>query len=180
MIDNHANINFHDAMVNSVYFRGKHLIWELAALALRTTNIAFPEKSKDDWWIKNAVMTLENACIEDVLGDKWAAYDAKNGKLIDSGGKNYSPDEYKELLKNISFKEFSYISALDDYEKLLKNGCEISGRFVVPPAGDGRYTVCIATTYQMIISFSKSIVQWDEFGGTEWYRNKLWSSEHPN
>jgi len=161
LINRHSNINFHDAYVNSVYFQNNNMVWELAAL--QATNIEFPKKREDDYYIKNATMILENACIEDIfIGGMWQN---KNGVMIVlRENRNASPDEYDELLENVSYKNWSYIYGIKD----------------LPTSNEGIYRVSVVTTYEITISFTKSIVMWNEFAGSEWYHTKHWANWQPN
>ena len=142
LINSHSVINFHDAYINGVYFQGNNMIWEL--FALQTTNIESPDKRDDDWYIKNAVLTFENASIDNIVYGKYPSYD--------------------EVLKNISYENHSYIY----------------GMINSPSDIQGQYKVGVITQCEIYISFSKSILEWNEFAGFEWMRNKVITGEHPN
>lgn len=145
LTNEHSNVNFHDARVNGVCFQGNHMIWEL--VALQTQNIV-QEVHDNNCYIKHAVMVLENARIENIV----------------IGGVSVASNEYDIILKNISYKNFSYIYGITD----------------LPHTVQGQYKIGIMAGYEIIVAFTKSIITWNEFCGVEWYRNKLWSNEYPN
>jgi hypothetical protein len=141
LINKHDAVNFHDARVNGVAFHGNDMVWELVALANPDS------RDGGDCYIKNAVMTLENAAIESVRVD---------GRPV--------CDEYDELLTKISYRNFSYIYGTED----------------LPSADDGRYRMGVMAGCEIVVSFTKSTIEWDEFAGTDWYRGKSWTNGHPN
>lgn len=160
LVNEHSNINFHDAYINGVYCKDNNMILEL--VALQTQNI-IKEINDNNCYIKNAIMILENVHIENIIIGGYKRYE--NGVLIESRESIYaSPNEYDSLLKNISYKNFSEIFGIKD----------------LPPTEERQYKISIMAVYEIIVAFKKSIIMWDEFGGVEWHRNKLWSNEHPN
>jgi hypothetical protein len=162
IINEHFNINFHDTHVNNVYLQGEHMVWELAGL--QTTNMNFQDKHDDDYYIKNAIMILENARIENIIIGGYQRYDENNMLIASKESVIAPPSEYENLLNNISYKNFSYIYEITE----------------LPCAGEKQHRMRVMTDYEIFISFSKSIIKWDEFAGAKWHAAKLWTSEHPN
>ena len=153
LINEHANINFHDAYVKKVYLNGSDMVWEL--IALQTTGIDFTDKREDDYYIKNAVMVLENAVIEKIFIGGCCHYE--NGvQIIDVENKTVPPDEYGVALETVSYKHGSYIYGIKS----------------LSPSVGGHYRINVMAGPEIMISFEKSVISWDEFAGTEWCENK--------
>lgn len=160
LINEHSNIDFHDAYINSVYLQGNNMIWELAAL--QTQNIIH-DVCDDNCYIKNAVMILEEAHIESIFISGYKHYE--NGVLKASKESVFAPpNKFDTLLKDISYKNYSYIFGIKE----------------LSPTDKKQYKISIMTKYEITITFEKSFIKWSEFGGVEWYRSKMWTNEHPN
>ena len=166
LINEHPKINFHDAHVNGVYFWENNMIWEL--VALQAYDLKMKDQRDDDWYIKNAVMVFENACIENIIYNGYTVCDSDGNVTESQEPINAPPDEYNKILENTSYRHFS----------------EIYGMKELPAINDDKYRVSFLVLskpdYEITVKFTKSIIKWDNFGDAEWHKKKQWSSGFPN
>lgn len=135
------------------------MVWQLGAVNVTKTN---SQNSFDmDMCIKEAQIVFEHYNIEKVVFGAYEVY--KNQTLVETvEARIANPDEYNKILRN-TLGDYSYILCM---EELLINN-------------DKRHQVCFnidggVGNYDVILSFSKSIVQWDEYDGKAWYEDKKW------
>ncbi|MCL2488405.1 MAG: hypothetical protein FWE80_06955 [Oscillospiraceae bacterium] len=165
VINEHTNFDFHDAQINGVRFQDGHMVWDLPVI--QTPVIYAPHKKLDEdtCYIKSAVMVLENAAIESIVIGGYEIYDNKGNLIEAQASVPAPPEEYGEILQNISYKNFRYIGSMT----------------VLPVTGDRRYRVRFTVPgHEITITFTKSMIKWDEFAGVTWYRNKRWRSDRSN
>lgn len=79
--------------------------------------------------------------------------------------KTANPDEYEDILRNT-----------------LGNYCYIFSMEELPINEDKKHHVCFnidggVGNYDLILSFSKSIVQWNEYSGEAWYEDRKWKKK---
>ena len=99
-------------------------------------------------------MILENAVIESIVYGGYKVYD-NNGNLIESEEPRTAlSSEYDDFIKRTSYKHYG----------------DIYGMKELPVINGEEYRVSFMLGHKMTITFTKSIIKWDEFAGRTWYQ----------
>lgn len=108
--------------------------------------------------IKEAIITFENAIINDIVFSAMKAYDYNCNLLESIEAVTADAKEYSNILK----------SAVD-------NRCDILSLEDLTRMDDGTYQSCFlihgSPPFLFTFSFSNSIVEWDEYSGEAWYES---------
>ena len=153
-VDELEHFCFHDAKVESLEWIDGDMLWRLSALNATTENSQ--NDSPKDLCIRYAEMVLEHARIEKVVEPGYNETDAEHvTRFIEE--KVTLPHEYDAVLQDILLN-YSYI---------------LNGE-LIPIIGKERQNVdllitCNGPLYEMAVSFTKSIVQWDDYSGLAYY-----------
>ncbi len=157
-IDELNHFNFHDAELYQIEFHDGSMKWQLSSINATKQN---SQNSFDkDMCIKDAVIVFEHVKIEKIVFSAYKVYDSNNTMIKSEEAKTANPDEYDEILR----------STLDDY-------CYIYSMEQLPDIEEKMQSVCFnidggAGNFYLTISFSKSLVQWNEYGGKAWYESE--------
>jgi len=153
---------FHDAELQKIDFNDGNMRWQLSSVSATKQNSQ--NSFNEDMCIKEAEIIYESFNIEKIVFGAYQVYDA-NQVLIESvEAITANLDEYDDILIN-SLKHYCYIYSM---EELL----EIEDRNLVCFNIDGG-----AGNYYLMFSFSKSIVQWNEYAGEAWYESEKWEKK---
>ncbi|MDF2542445.1 MAG: hypothetical protein K0S47_2163 [Herbinix sp.] len=155
-----SNFEYHDSIIEKIYFKNNQMIWEVRNINATTENSQ--NNFDNHMCVVKAVMIFENAQIESVVFGGYQMYDCNNVLLESKEEVIASPEEYDDIFKSIdgvSIYSLNSFSVLDD----------------------GRYKVCFNTKCDITVIFSKSIIKWDDYSGMAWYESvefKKYREEH--
>ena len=150
---------FHDANIEEIEFRDRNMVWRLSAVNATKEN---SQNSFDiDMCIDDAEIIFEDYEIVEIIFSAYEIFDSNQVLIESAEARTAMPDEYVHILS-----------------ETLGNYCYILGMKQIPNK-DLRQKVCFdidggAGNYDLILSFSKSIVQWDEYNGKAWYEDEKW------
>ena len=140
-IDELSNFQFHDAVIESIYFQDKQMIWVANSVNATTTNTQ--NEFTEDMCIENAKIIFENVHIESIIWSAYTIHDS-NGSLIESK---------KDMPANSN-----------EYTKILR---EVVGNFIygmekLNVIDDTKYSVCFCISvgvhiFYLTFTFTKSI-----------------------
>jgi len=153
---------FHDANIEMIDFRDKNMIWKLSAVNATKENSQ--NHFATDMCIDDAEITFEDYEIVDIIFGAYKIYDSNQVLIESAEARTAQPDEYCDIL-NKTLSDYCYILSMEE-----------------TPREDVKQQVCFdidggAGNYTLVISFSKSIVQWDEFNGKAWYEDEKWKKK---
>ena len=151
------NFQFHDAEIEEIALTDKTMTWTVAAINAMTKNTQ--NKHPKDMCVALATMTFENPLIESIVFSAYTVHDSSNNLIKDVKAIAANPEEYDAILTE-STESYCSIYGMDD---LLQVENE-------------RYRSCFninggAGNFYFTFTFSKSIVQWDEYSGEAWYED---------
>jgi len=145
--------SFHDAEINEATLSETEMIWSVSDINATTKNTQ--NDNSKDMRIENAVMKFENVSIKSLVFSASKTY-GPDKKLIKSvEAMPAEPEKYAEILSKTGF-----IFGVDEYRQKPDNTYSV------------RFNIDGTEIYNLTFSFSKSIIEWDEFSGEAWY-------EHP-
>jgi hypothetical protein len=123
------------------------MVWEFRELQVSRLDIA--GKGDKDAFTKKATMILENAVIENIDVGGYAVYE--NGVLTDSRElRPATSAEYEHILGELS-------------------AGYVFGVGIVPNEEEGRQKIIVMAGYEITVTFTKSIIEWNEFGEDKHY-----------
>ena len=154
---------FHDAEIKEITLTDKNMIWIVAAINATTTNTQ--NKSSKDMCVALATMTFENPLIESIVFSAYTVHDSNNNLIEDVNAISAKPEKYDTILTGAT-ESYCFIYGMDE---LLQVENE-------------RYRSCFnidggAGNFYFTFTFSKSIVQWDEYSGEAWYEHPKWKKQ---
>lgn len=154
------HFNFHDAELQKITFYNGNMIWQLSAVnaTIQNSQNSFDE----DMCISEAEIIFENFNINKIVFGAYKVYDSNKVIIESVEEKIANPNEYTDILN-----------------KTLGNYCYIFNMEELPMIEGEKYQVCFnidggVGNYDLTITFSKSIVQWDEYSGKAWYEDEKW------
>jgi hypothetical protein len=157
-----SNFDFHDAELQKIDFNDGNMKLQLSSVNATKQNSQ--NSFNKDMCIKETEIIFKSFNIEKIVFGAYEVYDS-NEVLIESvEAITANPDEYDDILKN-SLNDYCYIYSM---EELL----EIEDRNLVCFNIDGG-----AGYYYLTLSFSKSIVQWNDYYGKAWYEYEKWKKK---
>ena len=157
------HFEYHDALLKKNTWNNKHLHWEVSAVNATIENSQ--NNFCKDMCIGNAEIIFEQAHIESIVSDAYQVYDSDNNLVESVKAVTVASEEYNKILSKLN-EDYCFIMNMDGYQ-ISENG---------------NYTVCFSIYgsaihgYCITISFSKSIISWDEFSGDAWYEDPKWIS----
>lgn len=149
------HFEFHDAELQKIDCNDENMRWQLSSVNATMQNSQ--NNLGKDMCIKEAEILFENIQIEEIVFAAYKVYDSNYVLIKSVGAKTANLDEYNDILKN-TLSSYCYIYSFEELNKV-----------------DGKtHIVCInidggAGIYYLTISFTKSIVQWNEYSGKAWY-----------
>jgi hypothetical protein len=157
------NFEFHDAEIKEIALSDNSMIWTVADINATTKNTQ--NGNSKDMCVALATMTFENLLIENIVFSAHTVRDSNNNVIKHVEAISANPEEYNAILTK-STDSYCFIFGMD---KLLQIENE-------------RYRACFdieggAGNFYCIFSFSKSIVQWDEYSGEAWYEHPKWKRQ---
>ncbi len=152
---------FHDAIIKELSIVNNNMMWLASSINAMTTNSQ--NTNIKDMCVKEAVMMFENMQIDSIVFNSWKSYDSQNNLIESVAAVTAKPEEYEDIIKK-SFKRCCYIQSMEEINK----------------QNEGNYKSCflldsIAGMFYFTFSFSKSIVEWNEFSGEAWYEHPKWN-----
>lgn len=159
-IDEINHFEFHDAQLQKIDFHDGNMTWQLSSVNATTQNSQ--NNSDKDLCIDQADIVFENINIVEIVFSAYKVYNSKNVIIESVEARKASPNEYSDILTGS-----------------LGNYCYILSMKELPENEDKSHTVCFTISggigdYFLTLSFSKSIVQWDEYSGEAWYEAEEW------
>lgn len=121
--------------------------------------------NEKDMCTKEATIIFENNSIEELKFGAYSIYNS-NHKLIESAEERVEKaEEYANILAK-STTSYCYIYGMDEFFKVENE----------------KYRACFdinggAGNYYLTFTFSKAIVEWDEYIGEAWYEHPKWKKE---
>lgn len=162
-IDELNHFSFHDAELQKIDFHDRNMIWQLSAVNATIHN---SQNSFDkDMCIKQVEIVFEGINVIKVVFGAYKVFDS-NKVLIESvEAKTANSNEFNDILKN-SLGDYCYILSMEE----------------LPMNEDNKHQACFnidggVGNYDLFLSFSKSIVQWDEYNGIAWYEDEKWKKK---
>jgi len=144
------HFDYHDALINRIYFKNKDLIWDVSEINATTENSQ--NNFEDHMCIEDAFMIFENAQIENIFIGGYKGYNS-DGVLIDSKDDvTLQPEEYEDFLKSKNRENDSYIFGMESFSELE----------------NGKYRVKFDS---ITFTFSKSIIKWENYSGKARYES---------
>ncbi len=156
-IDELNNFNFHDAQLHHIDYHDGSMVWKLSSVNVTSQNSQ--NNFDKDMCIKDASIVFENIHIEKIVFSAYKTYDANNILIKSEDAIIANPNDYSDILKN-TFNSYCYILSMELLPNILEKKHFVSFNI------DGG-----AGNYDLTLSFSKSIVQWNEYSGKAWYEN---------
>jgi len=148
-----THFDFHDALINRIYFKNDDLIWDVSKINATTENSQ--NDFEDHMCVEDALMIFENAQIENIFIGGYKRYNS-DGVLIDSKENvTLLPEEYEDFLKSKNRENGSYIFGMESFSELE----------------NGKYRVKFDS---ITFTFSKSIIKWENYSGKAWYESDEW------
>lgn len=149
-----THFQYHDAKIEEINIDEKQMTFEVSALNATAENSQ--NNFQEDMCIKSAIMIFENASIRRITFYGHDVWDTSNVKIDSVQSVNAKPEEFSDILLNAAnipcyIMWMEELSAIDSKNRI---SFDISSN---------------AGVYDLEISFSKSIVSWDEFCGKAWY-----------
>jgi len=110
--------------------------------------------------IKEAEIIFEDFNIEKIVFSAYSIYDSNNVLIKHSEARTTDSKEYDNILRNT-----------------LNTYCYLLGMEELPDIDGKTHLACFdidsgTGNYYLTLSFTKSIVQWDEYVGYAWYENE--------
>jgi hypothetical protein len=161
-IDELNNFSFHDAKIQKIDLHDGNMTWQLSLVNATIENSQ--NEFDKDMCIEQAEIIFEHVCIVDIVFGAYKVF--SNHVLIESvEARSANPNEYNDILQK----------TLDDY-------CYIYSMKELPNADNETHLVCFhidggVGNYFLTLSFSKSIVQWNEYCGMAWYEDEKWKKK---
>lgn len=158
-VDELIHFQFHDAKIQKIDYNGMNMIWEASLVNVTTGNTQ--NQFSNDMCTNFSVIVFENCHIESIVFGASEAY--QNGVLVAScEAVTAIPKEYESIL-----------------DKTPCGYCYIFGMDSLSDGKDGRYRSVFditggAGSYYLTLSFTKSIISWDEYSGLAWYEDPKW------
>lgn len=155
--------DFHDAELQKIDINGDSLIWRLCSLNATTQNSQ--NSFNEDMCIKEAEVIFEHFNIEEIVFPAYEVYDSDNNLIESVESITANPNEYDDILKK-TLDSYCYIYSMEELSKL----------------GNDKNKVCFnidggAGDYYITLSYSKSIIHWNEYEGKAWYENEKWKKQ---
>ena len=155
-----GNFQFHDAEINETALTDQSMIWTVTGINATTQNTQ--NNSEKDMCGAFATMTFENPLIESIVFSAYTVHDANHNLIEDVKAIAANPEEYDAILTEPT-AGYRFIYGMDE---LL-------------PVENERYRVCFhidggAGNFYLTFTFSKSVIQWDEYSGEAWYEHPKW------
>ena len=157
------NFQFHDAEIKEMALTNKGMTWSVSAINATTSNTQ--NKNSKDMCVSLATMTFDTPLIESIVFSAYTVHDSNNNLIEDVKAVSAKPKEYSEILSE-STNSYCFIYGMGE---LLK----VEGE---------RYRACFnidggAGNFYFTFTFSKSIVEWNEYSGEAWYEHPKWKKE---
>ena len=151
---------FHDSEIKEITLTDENMTWTVAAINAMAKNTQ--NKNPKDMCITLATMTFENPLLESITFSAYTGHDSNSNLIKDVKAITANPEEYVAILTE-STESYCFIYGMDE---LLQDE-------------DGRYRSCFnidggAGNFYFTFTFSKSIVQWDQYSGEAWYEHPKW------
>ena len=154
---------YHDALLKKMTWRNKNLHWELSAVNATIENSQ--NNFCKDMCIESAEIIFEQAHVVSIVSNAFQVYDSDNNLVESVEAITAISEEYDTILSK-SLENYCFIMSMDGYQ-ISENG---------------NYEACfniadlVTHGYYITISFSKSIVSWEEFSGEAWYEESKWKT----
>ena len=154
---------FHDAWIKEIKLTNNHMIWTASAINAMTTNTQ--NSSTKDMCVECAMMTFENISIERLEFGAYEMYDFNKTLIKSVEARIAKEEEYADILTETT-SSYCYIYGMDKLEKV----------------DDKQYHACFnidggAGNYYLTFTFTKSIVEWENFSGEAWYEHPKWKKQ---
>lgn len=154
---------FHDAQIKKIELTDINMIWLVSAINAMTTNSQ--NNNKKDMCVSEATITFENPTIEKIEYGAYKVYDSNRTLIKSVDAKTEKPEEYANILEE-STNSFCYIYSMDKYIK----------------QADNTYRACFnidgdAGSFYITFTFSKAVVEWNEYDGEAWYEHPKWKKK---
>jgi len=154
------NFQFHDAEIKEITLTDSDMTWSVSAINATTSNSQ--NVSSKDMCVSLATITFENPRIDSIAFTAYTVHDANNNLIKDVKSVFAKPEEYNSILSE----------STNCY-------CFIYGMVILLKVKDVGYLVCFnidggSGNFYLTFTFSKAIVQWDEYSGEAWYENPKW------
>lgn len=159
-IDELNNFSFHDGELKNIDFVNETMKWQVSGINATVKNLQ--NSFEKDMCTEDAEMIFENVEIKKIVFCGYKTFDSNNNLIKEVDDRIASPDEYIEILSHTA-DDYCYIFSMDELSKI----------------DNETYIVCFnldsgVGNYYLTLSFSKSIVEWDEFYGIAWYEDEKW------
>lgn len=155
---------FHDATIREIKLIDTNMIWLVAAINAMTTNTQ--NDNEKDMCVSEAIITFENITIEKIEYGAYKVYDSNSTLIKSVDAKTEKLEKYASVLKE-STSSYCYIYGMDEYTKLEDNTT---------------YRACFnidggAGSFYITFTFSKAVVEWNEYDGEAWYEHPKWKEK---
>jgi hypothetical protein len=155
------HFSFHDAQLVEIELNNGNMIWKFEEVNATVRNSQ--NKYDKDMCIEKGKIVFENIQIESIIFSGYKVYDSNNVLIKSVEAKKANPDEYNNILKN-TCTDFCYIFSMEELPSKSK-------RYVVS------FDINGGGNYEITLSFTKSIVKWNDFKGIAWYENEKWKKD---
>lgn len=150
-------LEFHDATINAIRLSDNKMIWSVSFINVTTQNTQ--NSNKRDMCVDNATIIFENVSIIELKTVGYKSYNSK-GELVKTVEERVlAAEEYSCILAESVDDNYCYIYAMDEFVG-VQNDC-YRACFSIDAGDKGGYN--------LTFTFSKAIVEWDEYNGEAWY-----------
>lgn len=150
------HFQYHDAEINQINIQDNNMQWDVSYINATTENSQ--NNLSKDMCIDQANMQFNDFSIDKIVQSAYKTFDSNKNLIESSEAKEAEPDDYCNILQGS-----------------VGNYCRIHSMKILSSVKNKQRACCnidsFSANYELYFSFSKVVVQWNEYNGLAWYES---------